>query len=368
MFGGYLFLARRFLATFFFVAFFFVRRFLATFFLVAFFLAFFLVAFFFVAFFFVRRFFVAFFLVAFFFFFVAFFFVARFFVDRRLVAFFLVAPFFLRLAMSVTSFLRKSLEWSESLSTFFFTTRVKLVFGTNYNLREIIHAVHMVRRNMNKHNAIIFDLDGTLVDSLQDIADALNHALNQLGCRRADKALVRRWVGDGLPMLCRRAMTHAGDPNQADKLLETVRTEYEKRCTQTTRCYPNILQMLDLLQSASIPLAVLSNKPHRFVERVLDALTLTSRFVSARGYRDEKDKKPSPRQAVALAKLMGVSPAHTYFVGDSLVDIQTARNAGMKAVAVTWGFREKTLLQTAKPDFMLDDPLELNFVTDRDAG
>jgi phosphoglycolate phosphatase len=221
---------------------------------------------------------------------------------------------------------------------------------------------------MNKHNAVIFDLDGTLVDSLQDIADALNHALRQLGCDRVDKTLVRQWVGDGLPMLCRRAMAHAGDPEQADHLLEAAQNAYESRCTQTTFCFPNILKMLDLLQSASIPLAVLSNKPHRFVERVIDALALTPRFVSARGYRDEKDKKPSPRQAVALADLMGVSPADTYFVGDSPVDIQTARNAAMKAVAVTWGFREKDQLQAAQPDFMLDDPLELISLMERHAG
>ncbi len=221
---------------------------------------------------------------------------------------------------------------------------------------------------MNTRNAIIFDLDGTLVDSLQDITDALNHALDLLGCRCVDTALVRQWVGDGLPMLCRRAMAHAGDPAEGDKLLEGARTAYESRCTRTTCCFPNILQMLDLLQSASIPLAVLSNKPQPFVDRVLDALALTPRFVSARGYLDEQDKKPSPRQAVALANSMGVSPANTYFVGDSVVDIQTARNAEMKAVAVTWGFREESELQAAQPDFLLDDPLDLIPLLERDAG
>lgn len=221
---------------------------------------------------------------------------------------------------------------------------------------------------MNTRTAVIFDLDGTLVDSLQDIADALNHALCQLGRERVDKTLVRQWVGDGLPALCRRAMTHSGAPEQTDTLLDAAQSAYESRCTRTTCCFPNILKMLELLRSASIPLAVLSNKPHRFVEQIIDALALAPRFVSVWGYRDEKDKKPSPRQALALANLMGVSPADTYFVGDSPVDIQTARNAGMKAVAVTWGLRKKNELQAARPDFLLDDPLELIFLLERHAS
>ncbi len=226
----------------------------------------------------------------------------------------------------------------------------------------------MYRGIMNAHNAIIFDLDGTLVDSLQDITDALNSALRQLGCDRVDKALVRQWVGDGLPELCRRAMAHAGKSREADRLLEAAQIAYESGCTQTTCCFHNILQMLDLLQSTSIPLAVLSNKPHRFVERVIDALALTSRFVSVRGYRDEIDKKPSPRQAVALANSMGVLPGDIYFVGDSPVDIQTARNARMQAVAVAWGLRKKDELLAAQPDFLLDDPLELISVVEHHRG
>lgn len=219
---------------------------------------------------------------------------------------------------------------------------------------------------MNESNAIIFDLDGTLVDSLEDITDALNRALVQFNCDAVEPENVRGWIGDGLPVLCQRVMTHKGVFIGLDQLVSLVRVSYETNCTKKTRPYRNILKMLKLLKSAKVPLAVLSNKPHALTLRVLEQLKLVSFFRAVRGYIREQDKKPSPKQAIALADEMNRAPNEVLLVGDSVVDIQTARRAGMMSVAVTWGFQKKSELTAEKPDLMIDDPLQLlNFLKKR---
>ena len=206
---------------------------------------------------------------------------------------------------------------------------------------------------------IIFDLDGTLVDSLQDITNALNVALRQINKRTVKPERVRTWIGDGLPVLCERAATHVGAQTQCDRLTELAQFAYAEHFSKTTVVYPNILQMLRLLKSNDVPMAVLSNKPHAFTLRTLEWLDLMDFFQIVRGYVCEKDKKPSPAQALAIADQMQLRADRVLFVGDSVTDIQTARNADMKAIAVAWGFKKKSELLAAKPDFFLSDPLEI---------
>lgn len=212
---------------------------------------------------------------------------------------------------------------------------------------------------MMQPHAVIFDLDGTLVDSLVDIARSLNHALTKLGQDAVDARFVRGWIGDGLPALCMRAAQYVGDESMAPALLTHARAAYETGVVANTRCFPNVLEMLDLLRIHGVPMAVLSNKPDALAQRVIDALSLRDYFTACVGYQSEADRKPSPVRALQLAEQMRVGPGRVMIVGDSVVDIATARNAGLIAGAVAWGFQDVPALLAAAPDYFFQDPLEI---------
>lgn len=211
---------------------------------------------------------------------------------------------------------------------------------------------------MHRLRAIIFDLDGTLIDSLDDIAAALNAALRERGRAIAPRKSVRSWIGDGLPTLCRRAWPDASQDDLA-RFIQSVSTAYRADCARETRPYPNVLPMLDLLRARGMPLAVLTNKPHDLTVAILNALDLAKHFDPIHGYHTEADKKPSPTIALRIASQWRIEPREIAIVGDSDVDIRTARSAGMTAIAVSWGLRDAEELFFAKPDFMVDDPLDL---------
>ncbi len=211
---------------------------------------------------------------------------------------------------------------------------------------------------MNRVRAFIFDLDGTLVDSLQDIADALNVALAHLQQPPASRQQVRSWVGDGLPALCARAAPDA-DPQALESLVQLTKEHYRLHCTDHTRLYPKVLRMLNLLKVRQTPIGLLSNKPHLLTVQVVRQLRLGHYFRDVRGCADQEERKPSPTLALQIARELEIEPRAVMVVGDSVVDIGTARNAGMISVAVTWGFRSKAELAAAKPDFMVHDPLEI---------
>jgi phosphoglycolate phosphatase len=205
--------------------------------------------------------------------------------------------------------------------------------------------------------AFIFDLDGTLVDSLLDIHGALIATMRELNLPLVTSQQTRAWVGDGLAALCTRAAPDL-DAAAQQNFIETARRHYREQIIEHTRPYPNIMPMLDLLQSRNISCAVLSNKPHELTCKVIDALDMRKYFVEVFGNRREQDRKPAPVDALELAGILDVPPARILLVGDSSADILAARNAGMISVAVTWGFRTRQELAQYTPDFWIDDPLE----------
>jgi phosphoglycolate phosphatase len=211
---------------------------------------------------------------------------------------------------------------------------------------------------MNCSHAFIFDLDGTLIDSLQDITNALNAALEELHRAPADAAMVRSWIGDGLLTLCRRAVGE-DDPALVATLVQLSGKRYQAHCVEQTMPYPKVLKMLDLLRARNAPMAVLSNKPHAVTVQIVRALGMDGYFADVRGCAVEEDKKPSPKNALAIASALSVDPQRVFMVGDSPMDVKTARHAGMTAVAVTWGFRDRSELEAARPDFFVDDPTEI---------
>ncbi len=207
--------------------------------------------------------------------------------------------------------------------------------------------------------AIIFDLDGTLVDSLNDIVNALNEALGNIGFASVDRARIRTWIGDGLPALCRRAVAHHDATHTSDQLLAEARRTYDAHCTRTTHLYPNMLKTLDLLSEADIAMSVLSNKPDAFVDRIIKHLALEKYFIAWRGYLTEDEKKPAPSAAMKLAKKMNTPSECVAIVGDSCVDIETARNANMRSIAVSWGLETREKILKKNPDWLVKEPLEI---------
>lgn len=211
---------------------------------------------------------------------------------------------------------------------------------------------------MTPLRACIFDLDGTLVDSLPDIHHALMHALRAMNLPPVTPEQTRGWIGDGLPALCRRAVPQLDD-SALDTFIQHARTYYAAHVVDHTRPFPNIMQMLDLLKAENVPCAVLTNKPHALAVDTLRRLGMISVFADVIGYQREEEKKPDPRAALRIAQNMGMPPAHVALVGDSIADLRTARNAGMISVAVTWGYQNSDLLRAESPDFFLEDPLDL---------
>jgi phosphoglycolate phosphatase len=208
--------------------------------------------------------------------------------------------------------------------------------------------------------AFLFDLDGTLVDSLADIAVAMNEALVEAGAAPHSPEAYRLFVGDGVDVLARRAAPPdlAGDGPRRAALVARYQAIYAGRLTLSTRPYPGVPELVASLRSRALPLAVLSNKPDPATRAIVEALFPAESFVAVRGQRPGVPRKPDPAAALELAAELGLAPAEIAFVGDTSVDIRTARAAGMRAVGVAWGFRPEELRE-AGADLVVDAPADL---------
>jgi phosphoglycolate phosphatase len=201
--------------------------------------------------------------------------------------------------------------------------------------------------------AILLDLDGTLVDSLEDIADAMNATLREAGMPTHATETYRGFVGHGLAALVRCAMAPGGDHAA---LLASARARYEAHCVDRTRPYPSVPGMLAELRRRDIPLAVLSNKPHSMTQRVVRELLADTSFAVVMGDTPGTPRKPDPTGALGIARTLGVDASHCWLVGDSAVDLETAGAAQMVGIGVTWGFRPLEELRAAEPAALVDSP------------
>ncbi|MCB9559160.1 MAG: HAD-IA family hydrolase [Kofleriaceae bacterium] len=208
--------------------------------------------------------------------------------------------------------------------------------------------------------AVIFDLDGTLVDSLDDIAGALGAAFVELGLAAPGRDAVRAWVGDGARALVARAVHAAGrDDLDVDEVHAVFRGHYRAAPVVHSHLYDGVAAALDAIAAAGVPMAVLSNKPHDLTTVVAAALLSRWRFRAIEGHRPGGPLKPDAGAAAALLAALGVPAAACTMIGDSVVDVAFARAAGLRAIAVTWGLQPRAALVAAAPDRLLERTAEL---------
>jgi phosphoglycolate phosphatase len=209
-----------------------------------------------------------------------------------------------------------------------------------------------------RFDLLLFDLDGTLVDSLPDIASALNHALGGAGLHEVPLDVVRTLVGEGVLRLVEKALALQQADRDAAALARQVVAAYSANPCARTRVFPGIEATLQELHGAGVRLAVLTNKVGSVARALLDELHMTG-FDAVVGEGDGYTRKPSPEAALALIGQFGTSPGRTLMVGDGLPDVAMAHAAGCPVAAVTWGYSDRAALEAQRPEFIVDAPADL---------
>lgn len=209
-----------------------------------------------------------------------------------------------------------------------------------------------------KYELVIFDLDGTILDTLGDLADSVNHALSKYGYPTRTMEEIRSFVGNGLMMLTRRAIAPETDETMIQTVLAEQKAYYKEHCADKTKPYEGIMQLLDELKKEGCKLAVVSNKADYAVQ-ILCEQYFPGIFHMTVGEKENVRKKPAPDSVNAVLRELQVDRTGAVYVGDSEVDIETAENAGLEAVLVSWGFRDAGFLQERGAKRLVDTANEL---------
>ncbi|WP_437484441.1 HAD-IA family hydrolase [Sorangium sp. So ce1014] len=202
--------------------------------------------------------------------------------------------------------------------------------------------------------AVVFDLDGTLIDSRGDIVAAVNHALEATGRSPLPAQVIVRYVGDGARALCARAAKLPESSEDVEELLRHFLTYYEQHPLDFTRWMPGAQDIIERLADVGdLSICVCTNKPRSTTDAVLAALGVGARFHAVVAGGDVADKKPSPAPLLYLAQLLGIQPRRLVMVGDGPQDIECARRAGARSIAVLGGFASEEEILNARPDVLL---------------
>ncbi len=215
----------------------------------------------------------------------------------------------------------------------------------------------------------VFDLDGTLLNTLQDLADSMNAVLGGRGFPEHPVDAYRYFVGNGVGNLVRRALP-GDDPDEAlvEECVAAMGKEYSARWADTTAVYPGVEDLLDGLEGRGIAVAVLSNKPDDLTVKTVDHFFPGRRFLAVRGAREGVPRKPDPAGAYEILKEANLSAAlaatSAIYAGDTATDMHTARAAGIPVVGVLWGFRPRSELEGAGADWIVAEPREIRAIVD----
>lgn len=215
-----------------------------------------------------------------------------------------------------------------------------------------------------KYRTVLFDLDGTLLDTLKDISDSVNKALSHFGFPKHEVEAYRYFIGDGREVMASRALPeHSRDEATVSKLVTDINEEYTKHWADNTRSYRGIPRLLDVLTMRGIRTAVLSNKPDGFTKLMVSKLLSRWRFEAVVGAQPFIPKKPDPTAALQIARRLNIQPSEFLYLGDSDIDMKTATAADMYPVGALWGFRNADELLTGGAKELIKHPTDLlNFL------
>lgn len=207
----------------------------------------------------------------------------------------------------------------------------------------------------------IFDLDGTLIDTVESLKRSTNLVLDQFGYPHVDDHDIKRIVGDGFRNQMKRALTLAGDAEfahyaEAEQLYPVI---FAENCLYHVHAYDGICEFLGILKTKGIRIAVLTNKPHERAVETLDLVFGNGYFDYVLGEQEGFPKKPDPAGVYRILQLLDVRPEECLYFGDTNTDMKTGLAAGVKTVGVTWGFRERAELESFQPHFIINHPLEI---------
>lgn len=217
------------------------------------------------------------------------------------------------------------------------------------------------------YKACIFDLDGTLTNTLDSLVYSTNETLKEMKLPQITEDECRLFVGNGARVLMEKALSSSGVENLAkiEEAMQIYGRIFDANCTYHVVPYEGITEMLESMKNQGLKLAVLSNKPHKQAVHVVETIFGRETFQWIQGQIDTVPRKPNPTAVLQIAEKLGVSPAETMYIGDSEVDVATGKNAQMHTVGVTWGFRGKAVLENAGAESIVDSPKEIiNMIED----
>ena len=209
-----------------------------------------------------------------------------------------------------------------------------------------------------KYQAVLFDMDGTVLDTLDDLCDSINHSLSEFSLPPVSREHVRQCLGNGAAFLVSHSIPADCSPDLEADVLAFYKPWYDAHCLIKTAPYEGILPMMQSLKEHGLRLAIISNKPDRAVQELSDAFFPGLLELSV-GESPSVRRKPAPDTILTAASQIGLSVDQCVYVGDSEVDLQTARNAGMDCISVTWGFRGEAQLIEAGASILVRTPQEL---------
>lgn len=209
-----------------------------------------------------------------------------------------------------------------------------------------------------KYTTVIFDLDGTVLDTLEDLFCSVNYALEKCGYPLRTIDEVRSFVGNGIGKLMERSAPEGTDSKDIEKFHKVFTAHYKEHCADKTQPYEGIIELLKKIRKKGVKTAVVSNKADYAVKSLCSDY-FPELFDIAVGEREGIRRKPYPDSVIEVMDKIGADRARTVYIGDSDVDIDTAKNAGVDSIAVTWGFRSKDFLQKHGADVMAENAQEL---------
>lgn len=216
------------------------------------------------------------------------------------------------------------------------------------------------KHDRSRFKAVLFDLDGTLLDTLADLADSMNAVLASFQYPSHPRESYKYFVGDGVEALAKRVLPpNQVSPEKIKVCVERMLSEYKRRWAAKTSLYPGVPALLTGLRAKGLNLAILSNKPHEFTLKTVEHFLGQWHFACIRGASSELAKKPDPGGALAIADALRTAPEDFLYLGDTDTDMKTAGAAGMHAVGVLWGFRSAEELRLSGAKILLAHPPEL---------